>query len=97
MRQSTRSGGTCAYRGDDNLKCAAGCLMSDDEYQRDWDDHPTGWPVLIGRGAVNANNAMFISVLQELHDGSKPEEWRGRLISLASSRALCSDFLKDIP
>lgn len=40
-RKSTDAGGTCKYRGPNDLKCAIGCLIGDNEYH----------PMMEGRNA----------------------------------------------
>jgi hypothetical protein len=73
--------GYCKYRSG-NLKCAAGCLISDEEYTPLMDSEKsqgTGWIDLVHEGLVPRDNMHFIRLLQVLHDGmhgiTSPEEW----------------------
>lgn len=60
LRQGERSmllsgGLTCAYRSHDGFKCAAGCLMADDEYANRFERHD--WSKLVARGFAPAAHA----------------------------------------
>src|ERR1700690_1772536 len=68
--------GACAYRGDDGKKCAAGCLIPDEEY------NPTmeGWNVTINSSILNllgdnGENMRLLLQLQHVHDMQDVEEW----------------------
>jgi hypothetical protein len=77
--------GACAYRGDNGMKCAAGILIPDAEY------NPTmeGWNVsinssidrLIGEDYVSRN---VLLQLQQTHDVYEVEEWEERFANIAS-------------
>lgn len=59
----------CAYRGDEGLKCAAGCLVSDEEYdvsmeQGAWDQLQTSCSAVT---IPDAHMAMILD-LQVMHD-----------------------------
>ena len=76
----------CAYRGFDGLMCAAGCLMSDDEYHasmegKDWDDLTT-------HSNVPSVHKRLIWSLQIVHDRDMPNYWPRRLREIASEHAL---------
>lgn len=53
------------------LKCAAGCLIGDDEYSPEMDnnDEGTSWAQLVDRGQVPASHRELIRQLQNIHDG----------------------------
>lgn len=69
--------GSCSYRGKDGLKCAAGCLMADSEYDPDWEGK--SWFHLIEVGIAPEQNRYIISELQKVHDNASPERWREKL------------------
>lgn len=79
------NGQVCLYRYD-GKKCAAGCLIGDDEY------HPgfaaEAWPTLIGKNMVADRHRDLIMTLQNLHDQSDPEEWHDSLSRLAKREGL---------
>lgn len=86
----------CLYRSTEGLKCAAGCLIGDDEYTPEMDKGGvvgsikvgTGWGRLIERGLVPDVHAELITSLQSLHDATVPEQWPTRLSSFAQRRGL---------
>ena len=73
----------CMYRGFDGTKCAAGCLISDDEYkpefeQKDWRSLQEEFQQMITMKHMD-----LIYKLQDIHDYYKPEGWRVKLNNLA--------------
>lgn len=78
-KRSTRDG-LCAYRGNDGLMCAAGCLMSDEEYNPSMERQ--SWPILAEHGVVPRAHVGLIRELQDLHDVGSPELWEARLYEL---------------
>lgn len=70
VRQGRRSMdkrmGYCAYRGDNDLKCAAGCLIADDEYSEEFEGHE--WRELVDARLVPTAHADLIRELQNAHD-----------------------------
>lgn len=62
----------CLYRYGD-LKCAAGCLISDEEYHRDMEG--STWLILVDKlGIPNAHESLIFA-LQDIHDNGG-YEWR---------------------
>lgn len=83
----------CAYRGVEGLVCAAGCLISDEEYKqrgRSLMDggNDTSWNYLVNNGHVPSYHKELINSLQEIHDEYDPEEWATALEDLADSKGL---------
>lgn len=80
----------CMYRGPNGLKCAAGCLIGDDEYTEKMDNNNAGtsWEGMVKRGEVPKAHAGLIQELQSLHDHTEPEEWAADLAELASDLGL---------
>lgn len=89
---------TCAYRGVDGRKCAAGILILDEFYSSDLEGEtiPTIWPRLsiykdhrykIGQAlissGVNPAHFLFIRSLQQIHDEERPGHWEQRWSALA--------------
>lgn len=82
---------TCRYRGDNGLKCAAGCLIADDEY------HPSmeglSWDVLVGQFKLSDRYSRLISELQMIHDSFDPKNWLIILKKLAEKWDLNNKIL----
>ena len=71
----------CAYRGDETkLMCAAGCLISDEEYQLTWENN--SWSSLVMKGIVPNAHFKLIDRLQEIHDVYEPFLWKQKLDEL---------------
>lgn len=63
--------GQCMYRAPNGLKCAAGCLISDDEYIHAMEGRGFEWIV----PTRLIEHTTLIADLQEIHDGSDPIDW----------------------
>lgn len=83
----------CMYRGENGLKCAAGCLMSDEEYKPEWEG--IIWAELITFKHVPNAHIFLIRALQEIHDQHQPKEWKEQLKLLAESKQLDSSVLNN--
>lgn len=85
--------GVCAYRGDDGLKCAVGCLIPDELYSRDLEGQSVQstdvFKVLTRAGVVESTEqASLLTRLQYVHDVYEPEEWASRLRTVAADFGL---------
>lgn len=69
--------GACAYRNKEGLKCAAGCLISDDEYKEDFECK--NWQALVNNGLVPTAHYELIKHLQDIHDNSSVDQWENKL------------------
>ena len=68
----------CAYRDNGKqLKCAAGSLISDEEYDPSIEGNT--WTTLVNSGKVPFEHSMLIDDLQKIHDVSSPNEWETEL------------------
>ena len=68
--------GGCRYRietAEEVLKCAAGCLIADDEYDESWEN--TDWPSLVADKFVPNSHERLIYRMQGIHDCKSPREW----------------------
>lgn len=65
--KSGHSGG-CLYRGPKGMACAAGVLISDDEYYEGLEHR--GWLDIIMAGAASSAHAQLIIELQSVHDNA---------------------------
>lgn len=84
--------GSCAYRTESGLTCAAGCLIPPEKYNVEWEN--TTWRALAKTGNVPADHKDLIDDLQCIHDSENVETWRGKLIALGEKRELDVSFLK---
>lgn len=68
---------SCAYRGKDGLKCAVGCLITDEEYT----------PDIEGNSIESLHIAVLVDIkhydilerLQLIHDETHPSFWKEKL------------------
>ena len=80
----------CAYRvmssDGEVLKCAAGCLIGDDEYTPEMDNNDAGtaWEALVERGQAPDAHKGLIWQLQRVHDGNF-FEWETGFAEVAST------------
>jgi hypothetical protein len=84
----------CAYRGDNGLKCAAGCLIPDEIYNHHFESIP--WRLLVDNHDFPHNHARLITKLQYIHDHYDPKNWRNQLLDVAFCYSLNPDVLNTI-
>lgn len=72
QNKQAMSNSKCCYRHGD-LKCAAGCLISDDEYHKNMEG--STWFILIDRFRISTAHQDLIFMLQDIHDNGG-YEWR---------------------
>lgn len=65
-------GGGCAYRGQNGLKCAIGCLILYDEYNVSMERTPVKELYV---QALHGLNFDMLESMQGLHDFREPKEW----------------------
>lgn len=90
----------CLYRTelDDGtiLKCAAGCLIGDDEYTEEFDCGISSWSYLIRDSLVPTDNcSSLITKLQGVHDSFDPKEWNYELHNVATEFNLNTEVLNE--
>ena len=77
VHAQTKTTGVCRYRiekqSGQTLKCAAGCLIADDEYNRLFEN--VSWNDLVNGGKVPKQHAQLIWQFQWMHDKELPEDW----------------------
>lgn len=72
----------CVYKNDTGLKCAAGCLISDEEYDKELFEHKS-WSTLVSESTVSSNHHILISDVQYIHDSEYVEDWKHKLSDIA--------------
>lgn len=65
------------YLTPEGLKCAAGCLIADNEYSVDFEYEV--WGSLVAQGVAPEAHEELITALQVVHDGWEVCEWPDRL------------------
>ncbi len=77
----SRNSYSCAYRGANGLKCAAGCLISDNEYHCDFEGF--NWFDLVDNEDAPSDHHVLIEALQLVHDENYSPEWNKALRDVA--------------
>lgn len=80
--KSIEEGKGCVYRGPDGLMCAAGCLISEDEYLEEMERQP--WSFLVNKVLVPKEHSRLIAALQRIHDQEEATYWEYSLNQLAA-------------
>ncbi len=78
----------CAYRGINGLKCAVGCLISDEEYQAYSHMEGFAWDSDYAQELMPQNHAELITALQDLHDMNPVSRWSAELQHIATRHGL---------
>ena len=72
--ESLSDSGMCVYRSPKGFSCAAGCLMTDQEYKPEWEG--LTWVELVEEGQIPDVHQILITELQGIHDFLSPLEWK---------------------
>lgn len=83
-----KCGTICMYRNDHGLKCAAGCLISDDEYSISLEGKTVNKDGGLGFPNRVKNNLKLVCDLQIVHDNFSSDKWPGKLREVASQNKL---------
>lgn len=81
MTQKTRSTdayGRCVYRSEKGLKCAAGCLIEDAEYDPSM-EHRNWFGAALKPIREKIGHESLVFDLQDIHDNTPPELWEEAL------------------
>ena len=94
-QQSLNADGRCAYRGENGLRCAVGCLIDDEHYRSGLEGGTiTAQSVSqavkdsLGLPSLSPRLVNLLEELQILHDYTPPSTWRKELKELAHRRDL---------
>ena len=89
----------CLYRHN-GLSCAAGCLISDDEYEQYgfayFDDDggvASSWSSVVTQKELTDTHWELINNLQQVHDCNEPYAWKACLHKVATARNLSDAIL----
>jgi len=79
--------GACKYRGLNGLQCAAGCLISDEDYRLTMEGCSivtTSRDIFACLGVIiEGERIHLVSSLQNIHDECVVPAWRSKLLKLA--------------
>ena len=91
-RPKITSGNDCYYRIE-NLKCAAGCLISDEEYKVEFEKNI--FDDLCRKFFPNTRTEiiLFVRDLQIIHDKNPVGWWKDELIYLGNKNGLNCEFI----
>jgi hypothetical protein len=78
----SRSSLKCLYRGPNGLKCAAGAVIGDDEYDPKMET-VGDWQDLSNERYVPKYHESLIVCLQDCHDNHPVDYWKERLTEIA--------------
>lgn len=85
----------CRYRAEDGAKCAAGCLIGEDEYNPGMGVFEGySWRTLGNIGTVPKVHVDLISELQIVHDSYTVETWYDQLLKIGSMYYLDVTFMR---
>ncbi len=82
---------SCAYRGENNCKCAIGILIPDNEYLEEMEGKiPNAIKNLLNPDLkeIFSVNYKLLFKLQGIHDSEDPSKWEEKLKSLAKEYGL---------
>ena len=85
VKSMDRDTGACLYRHSD-LSCAAGCLMSDEEYCPEMESKT--WETLVNKGMAPKEHCDLIEQLQYIHDEYFVYKWPEELAKLKKKMGL---------
>jgi hypothetical protein len=86
----------CVYRDRNGLKCAAGCLIGEDEYKPEFDENGA-WLNIIETFGLPEDHKDLIVQLQGIHDTVEVELWKRHLDNLAVGLGLSAAVLGEFP
>ena len=88
MKSKDKETGFCVYRSND-ISCAAGCLISDEEYDPSMEGND--WVDLVDNGIAPKEHHCLIFDLQGIHDNFDVEDWPKQLAELKTELGLDKD------
>lgn len=88
QNKKAEEGGICLYRGPNGTKCAIGCLITDEEYEKMVKHRIDRYGIWsLSRHFMIKNlegiNSNFLNRLQGIHDCHEPNKWEERLREFA--------------
>ena len=91
QNEKSARGYVCGYKSQGTLKCAAGCLISDENYDKSFESYT--WD-LVSTKLGMVNQWSLVRDLQMLHDHTIVRKWKNELIDLANFRGLSTAVME---
>ncbi len=97
-RRSVNAYGSCRYYGDDGLKCAIGCLIPENKYNKEFEGkiitekipmdevdlmNTNGHKPICDAAGIGEDQVKLALALQRIHDEGSPQNWGASLESVA--------------
>jgi hypothetical protein len=101
QNEKSESGAMCVYRthsGDGKLMCAVGCFISDEEYNKSFEN--CSFTAIVNRLNIKSTFAQneLLRSLQRMHDCNEPVFWRNNLFNIGLRNGLSVAFIeKEFP
>lgn len=90
--------GTCAYRSEEGLMCAAGVLIKDEFYSKQLEGKKSDSGMRSGVHAAlcasGVDSPLLVRSLQNVHDNNPVESWPGLLLTVAARYGLNGDVVR---
>ena len=87
---------TCAYRGANGKKCAAGFCIEDSLYEKSMERNTiTGVIQQFGLKELAVHEVLLVT-LQAIHDGVSIAAWKAELLHLAKTRELSTEKIDNL-
>jgi hypothetical protein len=86
---ATNGKGACAYRSEEGLKCAVGCLIPDKFYDKEIEGKLVSnifknFPWIMEKSGLSPASEPLLARLQTIHDIEYPSgRWRASLVTIA--------------
>lgn len=93
MPQRSSKGVSCLYRGPNGLKCAVGCLITDEEYKEEMDYGSSSVARLLTQGLLPERlvpHVNLLSHLQHVHDSGA--NWNNGFVGEAHLHQAAVEF-----
>lgn len=93
-KKSIKEDGVCLYKSPEGLKCAAGCLISNEEYRPEFETNSWYW--LIRDSKFPKEHQALIRDLQFIHDQISVSDWKRYLEHAAGTYSLNTEVLDEV-
>jgi len=93
QKKRSKNRDNCLYHSKNGLKCAAGCLIPDEQYDAIKDKEGKPWRYLVRHRLVSSSHMNLIELLQHVHDIEKIKHWKYSLRRVATIFGLNTNIL----
>ena len=87
---------TCAYRGVNGKKCAAGFCIEDSLYEKSMERNTVSGVIRRFNLKELAVHEVLLVTLQSIHDGVSIAAWKAELLHLAKTRELSTEKIDNL-